>query len=70
MTSVPKPLKFLKSHYPMLKDHFAGLPEGHEIREGLADVLSVLAMTSSPEGSRETLSFKLQVCMCVHACIY
>ena len=60
MTSVPKPLKFLNSHYPTLKDHFASLPEGHEIREGLADVLSVLAMTSSPEGSSKESVLMLQ----------
>lgn len=60
MTSVPKPLKFLRSHYEGLKTHFESLPAGHENRPALADVISVLAMTSSPEGSRDTLHFKFQ----------
>lgn len=28
MTSVPKPFKFLKSHYQTLTDHFNKLPDG------------------------------------------
>ena len=65
MTSVPKPLKFLKEHYAPLKKHFGSL-EGNSavaavaLRGALADVLSVLAMTSAETpGSMETLKFKL-----------
>ena len=63
MTSVPKPLKFLKEHYVPLKNHFRSL-EGNAaaaaVRGALADVLSVLAMTSAETpGSMETLKFKL-----------
>ena len=58
MTSVPKPLKFLRPHYAGLKEYFASLPANHENRSALADVISVLAMTSAPEGSRDTLHFK------------
>ena len=65
MTSVPKPLKFLKEHYVPLKKHLRSL-EGNTaaaavaLRGALADVLSVLAMTSAETpGSMETLKFKL-----------
>lgn len=57
MTSVPKPLKFLNSHYEGLKEHYEKIAAQNMV--ALADVLSVLAMTSSPEGSRETLKYKL-----------
>ena len=60
MTSVPKPLKFLRPHYDGLKATLGSLPAGSPNAADLADVISVLAMTSSPEGSRETLRYKLQ----------
>lgn len=59
MTAVPKPLKFLRSHYAGLVASHAGLaasPAGKD----LADVLSVLAITSGAEGARESLKFRLQ----------
>jgi 26S proteasome regulatory subunit N1 len=59
MTSVPKPLKFLRPHYDGLKAHVDSLPPADPNRAALADVISVLAMTSSPEGARETLRYKL-----------
>lgn len=59
MTSVPKPLKFLRAHYAGMKTTFDGMPAS-ENRQAMADVLSVLAMNAAPEGSRESLSFKLQ----------
>jgi 26S proteasome regulatory subunit N1 len=58
MTAVPKPLKFLRSHYASLVDSHAKLaatPAGKD----LADVLSVLAITSGEEGKRESLKFRL-----------
>lgn len=58
MTSVPKPLKFLRPHYEGLKAHFESMKPNHGNRAALADVISVLAMTSSPEDSRDTLHFK------------
>ncbi len=58
MTSVPKPLKFLRQHYAGLKATFEGMPEGAN-RSALADVLSVLAMNSGAEGARESLRFRL-----------
>ena len=59
MTSVPKPLKFLRPHYTTLVSYFQAMPDGHENKAALADVISVLAMTSAPEGARETLQYKL-----------
>ncbi|EFN53700.1 hypothetical protein CHLNCDRAFT_25435, partial [Chlorella variabilis] len=60
MTSVPKPLKFLRPHYDKLKAQVDATPKGAPNRQELADVVSVLAMTSAEEGSRETLKYKLE----------
>ena len=65
MTSVPKPLKFLREHFEPLKVHFEGLrgnttAAGVALRGALADILSVLAMTSAEPGSMETLKLKLE----------
>ncbi|KAK9842343.1 hypothetical protein WJX81_007723 [Elliptochloris bilobata] len=59
MTSVPKPLKFLRSHYGPLKEAYERTPAGDN-RRGLADVLSVLAITTGKEGERESLRFRLE----------
>ncbi|KAK1262268.1 26S proteasome non-ATPase regulatory subunit 2 1B [Acorus gramineus] len=45
MTSVPKPLKYLKSHYPFLCAFFKKLTKDSDIRKKFADILSVLSMT-------------------------
>jgi 26S proteasome regulatory subunit N1 len=59
MTSVPKPLKFLRRHYAVLKKLYDEIQnemsqdenEPLELRARLADVLAVLAMTlGKPEG--------------------
>ena len=58
MTSVPKPLKFLRPHFDTLKKLHAGLTdevvkadaEMLTLRARLADVLSVLAMTMGKHG--------------------
>lgn len=39
MTSVPKPLKFLRPHYDALKARLDGLPAGAPNRQELADVV-------------------------------
>jgi 26S proteasome regulatory subunit N1 len=57
MTSVPKPLKFLRPHYDSLKTAYDSMGA---LQKALADILSVLAMTMAPEGSRESLSYKLK----------
>lgn len=56
MTSVPKPLKFLRPHYGKLKEIYEGMAPG-ENRRFCADVVSVLAMTMS--GERECLKYRL-----------
>ena len=66
MTSVPKPLKFLRPHYTVLKNLYTPLKEekitdadGLEFRARLADVLAVLAMTMAKPEERASLTFKL-----------
>lgn len=56
MTSVPKPLKFMRPHYDTMKAVYEGL---HDIkaRELCSDIISVLAMTMG-EG-RECLKYRL-----------
>uniref|UniRef100_A0A8C6TXF5 26S proteasome non-ATPase regulatory subunit 2 n=1 Tax=Neogobius melanostomus TaxID=47308 RepID=A0A8C6TXF5_9GOBI len=56
MTSVPKPLKFLRPHYGKLKEIYDGMAAG-ENKRFCADVVSVLAMTMS--GERECLKYRL-----------
>ena len=58
MTSVPKPLKFLGPHYAALKESYKGA-SADATKVMLADVLSMLAMTNSEPGVRESLTFKL-----------
>lgn len=60
MTSVPKPLKFLRAHYNDLKSVYESWPLMHSMKRLMADVMSVLAMTMAETGSRECLRFKLQ----------
>ena len=61
MTSVPKPLKFLRPHYDTLKNtHNKKWPKTHANRKLLADVLSVLAMAFGAKGANECLSFRLE----------
>lgn len=55
MTSVPKPLKYLRKHYATLKSVHE---KGGAIAKELADLLAVLAMTMAKPGSREMLRYK------------
>lgn len=55
MTSVPKPLKFLRGHWDELKGYYGGLGEvvGADdvfLKARLGDVLAVLAMTMGDRG--------------------
>jgi len=65
MTSVPKPLKFLRPHFDILKKLHAeiSLPDQSNdvilLRARLSDVLSVLSMTLGNDEERECLNFKL-----------
>jgi 26S proteasome regulatory subunit N1 len=60
MTSVPKPLKFLRGHYAPLKSLYESWDNNYSLKVHLADVLSVLAMTMAEPSSRESLKFKLK----------
>lgn len=60
MTSVPKPLKFLRPSYTVLKNAYLSWPEDHPEKKAMADVMSVLAMTMAEPGSRECLKFKME----------
>lgn len=59
MTSVPKPLKFLRPHYGTLKAYYETMADS-DMKKYLADILSVLALTMSAEGERESLKYRLQ----------
>uniref|UniRef100_A0A2P2M5D6 26S proteasome non-ATPase regulatory subunit 2 homolog n=3 Tax=Rhizophora mucronata TaxID=61149 RepID=A0A2P2M5D6_RHIMU len=58
MTSVPKPLKFLRPHYGALKTYYETMADS-DLKKYLADILSVLALTMSAEGERESLKYRL-----------
>lgn len=58
MTSVPKPLKFLRPHYDGLKEFFEGMMDSTN-KTALSDILSVLGMTMAGTDSRESLKYKL-----------
>lgn len=57
MTAVPKPLKFLRPHYPSLSARYSEWPK--DLQNQLADVLSVLGMTYSGDGTRDSLRYRL-----------
>ncbi|XP_059449342.1 26S proteasome non-ATPase regulatory subunit 2 homolog A-like isoform X3 [Corylus avellana] len=58
MTSVPKPLKFLRPHYGILKAYYETMQDS-DLKKYLADILSVLALTMSAEGEWESLKYRL-----------
>jgi len=60
MTSVPKPLKFLRPHFQTLKTFFNTMPDSNPNKKALADILAVLAITMGEESARESLRFKIQ----------
>ena len=59
MTSVPKPLKFLRSHYSTMSQLHAAWPSTHSNTHFLADILSVLGMTYAADANRDCLKYKL-----------
>lgn len=59
MTSVPKPLKFLRPHYSTLTEHYAKMPAS-DLKRFFADVLSILSTTMQKEGSRQALKYRLE----------
>lgn len=73
MTSVPKPLKFLRPHFAMLKTLHTSLVEDGAVlndndqlslRARLSDVLSVLAMTMGNQGKMRLYKHFLNLCEC------
>jgi 26S proteasome regulatory subunit N1 len=70
MTSIPKPLKFLRAHYVKIKEIQQKMPQNdnnvssatnfHTSKVLLCDILSVLALTSGKEGDRESLHYKMK----------
>ncbi|KAK8743712.1 hypothetical protein OTU49_001226 [Cherax quadricarinatus] len=56
MTSVPKPLKFMRLHYQAMKDIYEKIKDS-KLKKFTADIVSVLAMTMSEE--RECLKYRL-----------
>ncbi|KAJ1562561.1 proteasome regulatory particle base subunit, partial [Nowakowskiella sp. JEL0078] len=59
MTSVPKPLKFLRPHHSSLIQVYNTWME-NDNKRFLSDILSVLAMTFADEGKRESLRYRKQ----------
>ncbi|XP_015887277.1 26S proteasome non-ATPase regulatory subunit 2 homolog A [Ziziphus jujuba] len=63
MTSVPKPLKFLRPHYAILKKAYHETVADSDLKKYLADILSVLALTISSSAAdreqRESLKYRL-----------
>lgn len=61
LSSVPKPLKFLRPHYETLKANLQKMQQS-ESKASAADILSLLAMTkrSSADAMPESLMFRLQ----------
>eukprot|EP00933_Yihiella_yeosuensis_P032889 TRINITY_DN2655_c0_g1_i1.p1 TRINITY_DN2655_c0_g1~~TRINITY_DN2655_c0_g1_i1.p1 ORF type:complete len:891 (-),score=252.91 TRINITY_DN2655_c0_g1_i1:80-2752(-) len=59
MTSVPKPLKFLRPHYSTLTEHYEKMPIS-DLKKFYADVLSILSTTMQKEGSRQALKYRLE----------
>lgn len=61
MTSVPKPLKFMRPHFDTLKEHWSSdACSDMANKKFLADIISVLAMTMGNDDARETLHYKLK----------
>lgn len=60
MTSVPKPLKFLRKHFSTLKGLYEKMPTD-ETKRFTADIVSILAMTMPPESTSpgESLKYRL-----------
>lgn len=61
MTSVPKPLKFLRPHYNGLKETYDDTCTHAENKKLLADILSLLAMTRQHVAGEvpESLKYRL-----------
>nr|XP_012141688.1 PREDICTED: 26S proteasome non-ATPase regulatory subunit 2 isoform X4 [Megachile rotundata] len=56
MTSVPKPLKYLKNSYEPLKQAYSRI-ESADVKRQLAEVVSVLSLAAAPPGCKECLEY-------------
>ncbi|WJX91340.1 26S proteasome non-ATPase regulatory subunit 2 A [Trifolium repens] len=61
MTSVPKPLKFLRPHYVTLKTYYEQTMAQSNVKEYLADILSVLAMSAHGEEEEQLESLRYRL---------
>uniref|UniRef100_A0A915J7H7 26S proteasome non-ATPase regulatory subunit 2 n=1 Tax=Romanomermis culicivorax TaxID=13658 RepID=A0A915J7H7_ROMCU len=59
MTSVPKPLKYMRNHYLKMLEIHEKIKDT-SVQKFCADIVSVLAMTSAIEGSRDCLHYRLR----------
>ncbi|KAJ2262088.1 proteasome regulatory particle base subunit [Coemansia sp. RSA 376] len=58
MTSVPKPLKFLKGHYATLAELYEAWSDERN-KKALASILSLLGMAYDKDGKRDCLRYRL-----------
>ncbi|KAJ2326465.1 proteasome regulatory particle base subunit, partial [Coemansia sp. RSA 2681] len=58
MTSVPKPLKYLKEHYATLTELYGAWSDERN-KKALASILSLLGMAYDREGKRDCLRYRL-----------
>ncbi|CAI2352032.1 unnamed protein product [Caenorhabditis sp. 36 PRJEB53466] len=56
MTSVPKPLKFMRPHYAKMKEIFTKI-QAADVKKLCADIISVLAMTSDER--TDTINYRI-----------
>jgi 26S proteasome regulatory subunit N1 len=59
VTSVPKSLKFLKPHYPTIKDFYTRISNS-DFKKTYADFLSVLSMTMGDVEQQESLRYLME----------
>ena len=59
MTSIPRPLKFVKPHYESLKNYFAALNSNDSFRRDIADLLAVISQVVA-DTEDKSLNFLLQ----------
>eukprot|EP00298_Acanthocystis_sp_HF-20_P013231 c20264_g1_i1.p1 GENE.c20264_g1_i1~~c20264_g1_i1.p1 ORF type:complete len:881 (-),score=326.51 c20264_g1_i1:17-2659(-) len=58
MSSIPKPLKFLRPHFQTLKEKYETIENKN--KQKLADILSILAMTLGEADACESLHYRLK----------
>ncbi|XP_053979023.1 26S proteasome non-ATPase regulatory subunit 2-like [Hylaeus volcanicus] len=59
MTSVPKPLKYLRNSYDGLKDAYKKI-QREDVKRQFAEILSVLSMAGAAPGSKECLRYSIE----------